>query len=233
MRGVASACGLCIQLQSSAAPYEFRGSAINHKVGWSLDMQSQYRIYIYLGRFIRIKLPHTSSYRMHPKKIARIVAARESDVTRRRVLRPRPIPTLAALTIRVNDSRAIMDVDFATFLGISLLELYKRIGDKLWRFTPSLYCRIAHPYDRGRLDAQPRLAFFRGGAIALTGIVGDGASFRIGVDIAHALRNCRRASPHKQRATKRADNPVLCERYYKARARLYDLPGGKLLSQHA
>ena len=35
-------------------------------------------------------------------------------------------------------SRAIKDVDLATLYGIGLPEFYKRLGNKLWRFAPTL-----------------------------------------------------------------------------------------------
>jgi hypothetical protein len=168
---------------------------------------------------------------MHPKKIARVVTAR--DVTRGRMLRARPMPAIAALTIRVNGSRAIKDVDLATLLGISLLELYKRIGGKLWRFAPTFYCELSDRYDRGRPSTQSRLAFFHGGAIALAGMVCGSASFQMGVDVAHALRNYRRASSQKQRRTRRDNDPVELDRYHKARARLRELSGGHLHSRRA
>lgn len=117
--------------------------------------------------------------------------------------------------------------------GISLSELYQRLGDRLWRLAPTLYCKLSNPYDRGRPNAQPRLAFVRGGVIALGGIFDDDASFQIGLDVANALRNLRRASPQKQRVPRRADDPVVLERYCQARARLCDLLGPHFRARHA
>jgi hypothetical protein len=138
--------------------------------------------------------------------------------------RPKPITVIAALVIRVNGSRAIKDVDLASLFGIGVPELYQRIGDRLWRFTPTFYCKLSDRYDRGRPSTQSQLAFFHSGAIALAGIVCSNASFQMGVDVAHALRNYRR--PKKRRRRRRDDDPVELERYYKARARLCELSGG-------
>ena len=61
-------------------------------------------------------------------------AAQNSYSARRsmshRTARPQMVSAISALVIRVNGSRAIKDVDLAILLGISLSELYKRIGDK-------------------------------------------------------------------------------------------------------
>lgn len=146
---------------------------------------------------------------------------------------PQLVPAIAAAVIRVNGSRAIKDVDLATLMGIGLPELYKRIGDRLWRFTPKLYCKLSGRYDRGQTNTQPRLAFFHGGVIALAGMIGDGTLIQIGLNVAHVLKNYRRKSRRKPRSARRAGDPVRFDRYHQARVRLYDVVGPYLSSRHA
>lgn len=150
-----------------------------------------------------------------------------------RTARPQMVSAISALVVRVNGSRAIKDVDLAILFGINLSELYRRIGDKLWRFGPTSCCVLTNQYDRGQQNAERRLVFFRGGVITLAGMIRDEASFQIGLAIAEALKNRRRASAQKQRLSKRAYDPVLSERYYQARARLCNLLGSYLRSRHA
>lgn len=130
---------------------------------------------------------------MCPHTLAQIAALHDASLSHR-TARPQMVSAMSALVIRVNGSRAIKDVDLAILLGISLSELYKRIGDKLWRFAPTSCCILTNQYDRGRPNAQRRLAFFRGGVIALAGTIRDDASFQIGLEVTDALRNRRRAS---------------------------------------
>jgi hypothetical protein len=136
---------------------------------------------------------------------------------------PKPATAIADRVIRVNGSRAIKDMDLAVLLGISVRELYDQIGYKLWRFPLSFYCKLSDRYDRGRLSRPTRLVFFHGGAIALAGIVCGHVSFQMAVDVAHALRNHRRASARKQRCNKRCDDPAELDLYHQARERLCEL----------
>jgi len=127
---------------------------------------------------------------------------------------------IASLIITVEGCKAIRDVDLAALLGISLRELYKRIGRKLWLLKSPGYFKLAKPYARGRLDTHPSLAFTHSGVMLVASILGDDASLEIGMDIVYALRNRRRGSVQKKRLSRRQGDPEKAARYYEATARM-------------
>lgn len=140
-----------------------------------------------------------------------------------------PITKLGVRTIRANGSRAIADTDLAALFGISLPQMYKQIGNKLFRFTPAMCCKLSTGRERGRTSEHPRLAFSCSGAIVLAGIIEGGAKFHIGTRVAHALRNRRRASTLQKRRNKRDYDFGLWKQYHEARMQLYAGPFGHLL----
>jgi hypothetical protein len=142
----------------------------------------------------------------------------------RYTLCPQLIAEISALVINAKGTRAIKDIDLATLLGIGLAELYSRVGDKLWCFTPTLYCMLSDRYDRGRLNPKQRLAFFRGGVVALAGMVNDDLSRQILLNVSYVLRNHRRASL-KRRNARRAGGSHRSVRYYESMTRLLSAVG--------
>lgn len=127
---------------------------------------------------------------------------------------------VAQVVITIQGDKAIKDTDLAALFGISASRLYARIGRKLWLFQPREFHKLAKAHDRGRLDGRPALAFTQAGVLLVAGILADDASLEIGMDIAHALKTRRRASAHKQRPTRRANDPEKSARYDQAKDRL-------------
>jgi hypothetical protein len=127
---------------------------------------------------------------------------------------------IASLVITVEGCKAIKDADLAALLGVSLPAFYKRIGHKLWMLSKDMYFKLSRRYARGRLDAQPTLAFTQKGVILIAGIFGDDDSLDIGMDVVHALRNRRRTSVHKKRPGRRKIDADKAARYYEAMARM-------------
>lgn len=127
---------------------------------------------------------------------------------------------IESLVIAVEGYKAIKDADLADLLGLGLPEFYKRIGRKLWYLGPGMCFQLSKRYARGRLDAQPPLAFSMPGVLLIAGILGDDDSLDIGMDVVYALRNLRRSSANKKRRARRADHAERAADYSEARARL-------------
>jgi hypothetical protein len=141
-------------------------------------------------------------------------------MTRARLPKRVDANAIASLVITVEGCKAIKDADLAALLGVSLPAFYKRIGHKLWMLSKDMYFKLSRRYARGRLDAQPTLAFTQKGVILIASIFGDDDSLNIGMDVVHALRNRRRSSVHKKRPGRRKIDADKAARYYEAMARM-------------
>jgi hypothetical protein len=141
-------------------------------------------------------------------------------MTRSRQLRRVDASTIASLVITVEGCKAIKDTDLASLLGVRLPGFYKRLGQKLWMLSKDMYFKLSPRYSRGRLDAQPSLAFTQKGVILIASIFGDDDSLEIGMDVVHALRSRRRGSAVKKRPVRRKIDAEKAARYYEAMARM-------------
>lgn len=149
---------------------------------------------------------------MNSKVDGRIATAREGKVTCERMRRPEPITAIATRVMSMVPERSRIWI-WPPCSGLACESCTNRsvinFGDSRCRSIAN--CRIGTIV--AQLCTSTRLAFFHGGAIALAGIVCGRAPFQMGVDVAHALRNYRRASSRKQRCTKRGEDPAELERY--------------------
>lgn len=141
-------------------------------------------------------------------------------MTRLRQLRRVDAATVAPLIVTVDGCKALKDTDLAALFGVSLPVFYRRLGRKLWMLSKDMYFKLTPRYARGRLDAQPALAFTQTGVIMIASIFGDDDSLEIGMDIVQALRNRRRGSTQKQRPGRRKIDAEKAARYYEAMARM-------------
>ncbi len=141
-------------------------------------------------------------------------------MTRARRLGRVDATAIGSLVITVEGCKAIKDADLAMLLGLSLPAFYKRVGRKLWMLSKDMYFKLSKRYARGRLDAQPSLAFTQKGVILIASILGDDDSLEIGMDVVHALKTRRRGSVHKKRPGRRKQDADKSQRYYEAVARM-------------
>jgi hypothetical protein len=131
------------------------------------------------------------------------------------------VATVLALAILIRGVKLLRDVEVATLFGLTLPQLYERIGSLLWSFTPNSFLKLpANKRDGGRVDARPVLAFTPSGVLFIASILNDRESLEIGTDIFHALSIKRRSSAYRKRPARRAESAAKAAGYHEARGRL-------------
>lgn len=140
-------------------------------------------------------------------------------MTRRRVARRVSVAALAPHFIHVRGYKVLKDKKLATLFGLTLGELYRRAGPKLWKFPAG--CFVQLPTDAGRsVKSRPSLAFTQSGVVAVASVLRDEAMLEIGMDIAYAMQIRRRSSAYKKRPARRAQDLAKAALYIEAVERM-------------
>lgn len=117
------------------------------------------------------------------------------------------------LTIIHNRGRkAVRDEDLAHRVGLTVGQMYGRLGRKFLLFSRSSWFEVLPEKQRGA-HSHPAIAFTLSGVIMMTASLGMETALAAGMEIVPLLKTRRRSSKNKQRRPRRAHDPSRQAKY--------------------
>jgi len=136
-----------------------------------------------------------------------------------------PDEALEHLIIHNRGRKAIKEADLARECGLSVEQMYRRVGHKLLLFSRGSWFevlpekrRVAR--QRTHSSSRPDIAFVLSGVIMITAALGADHALKTGMALAPLLRTRRRSSKNRRRRPSRANDPPRQVGYERVFARL-------------
>lgn len=120
----------------------------------------------------------------------------------------------AHLIIHNRGRKGVKDADLAHACGFTVQQMYRRLGQKLLKLTPS--CRFelrSGRHDSDGDQGRPVYAFTLSGVIMIMTWLGTDRALDVGTALVPLLEVRRRASKNKQRRPRRQDDPPRQTKY--------------------
>lgn len=126
---------------------------------------------------------------------------------------------LEHLIIHNRGRKAVRDVDLACQFGLTVEQMYARLGHKLLMFSRSSWFEVQPEKQRGA-HSRPVIAFTLSGVIMVSASLGMEHALAAGMELLPLLKTRRRSSKNKQRRARRAHDPSRQSQYERVFATL-------------
>lgn len=126
---------------------------------------------------------------------------------------------LEHLIIHNRGRKAVRDDNLARAFGLTVEQMYRRLGRKLLLFSRSSWFEV-QPEKGSRIHTRPAVAFTLSGIIMVSASLRMERALTAGMLIVPLLKTRRRSSKNRKRRARRKDEPVRQATYMKVLARL-------------
>lgn len=126
---------------------------------------------------------------------------------------------LGQLVIHNRGRKAVRDDDLARCFGLTVEQMYRRLGRKLLLFARSSWFEVL-PEKGSVTHLRPAVAFTLSGVILVSASLGSERALTAGRAIVPLLKTRRRSSKNRRRRPPRRDDPARQARYANVFARL-------------
>lgn len=138
-------------------------------------------------------------------------------------VRREPAEDIAHLIIHNRGRKAVRDEDLAQRFGLTVEQMYRRLGRKLLLFSRSSWFEV-QPEKRAQNSksghSRPAIAFTLSGVIMVSASLGMEHALAAGMAIVPLLKTRRRSSKNRRRRSRRANEPERQAQYQKVFATL-------------
>lgn len=152
-------------------------------------------------------------------------------------VRREPEEEIAHLIIHHRGRKAVRDEDLARRFGLTVEQMYRRLGRKLLLFSRNSWFEVQpekrpakRPVKNERGHPRPAVAFTLSGVIMVSASLGTEQALAAGMAFVPLLKTRRRSSKNRQRRPRRANDPPRQAQYEKVFATL-QLEFSKLLNR--
>jgi hypothetical protein len=132
---------------------------------------------------------------------------------------------LEHLIIHNRGRKAIKEGDLAYQCGLTVEQMYRRVGYRLLLFSRGSWFEVQpekhrEELRRKSLNSRPDIAFVLSGVIMMTASLGMKQALKAGMALMPLLRTRRRSSKNRERRPRRANDPPRQAEYAKVFAKL-------------
>lgn len=130
---------------------------------------------------------------------------------------------IAQLIVHSSGRKGVRDADFADRCGLTVKQMYGRLGQKLLTLARSSWFELQPDKRSGdRADARPVIVFTLSGVIMISAWLGTGRALEFAMAVVPMLKTRRRSSKNRKRRPPRKDDPARQAIYERVLAKLQE-----------